>query len=110
MIAHTLQQTATLYTTSRDRYGDQVATASTTIKCRFRWITELDQLGNREELRSDALLWTSPTEAVKEGTILKFEDDFFRVKRVTQARRLIGNKVEFIKCLLEKHTGGLDND
>lgn len=108
MLSHTLEQTASLIVTTTNKYGDQVLTSSSQINCRFRWITEVQRASNREEIRSDALLWTEPDEPIGEGTIIKVDDNYFRVRRVTKARRLRGDQVYFLKCLLDKYTGTVD--
>lgn len=108
MLAHTFEQTASLITTSINKYGDQVLVSTKDIQCRFRWITELQNPGNREELSSDALLWADSDQSIAEGTIIKVDDTYFRVNRVTKARRLRGDQVYFIKCLLDKYAGGID--
>jgi hypothetical protein len=109
MLNHAMEQTAYIIETSYNDDGDQEFVSSDTIACRFRWITELDNLDNREEIRSDALLWIKPDEDVNEGTIIKFDDDYFRVKRVIEARRLRGNQVYFKKCLMDKYAEGIED-
>lgn len=108
MLAHTFEQTASLITTSTNKYGDQVLVSTKDIQCRFRWITELQNPGNREELSSDALLWADADQSIAEGSIIKVDGTYFRVSRVTKARRLRGDQVYFIKCLLDKYAGGID--
>lgn len=110
MLSHTFEQTAQIITTTRNDDGDRLQTASKSIKCRFRWITELDRVSNREEIRSDALLWTDPDQPISEGTIIKADDNYFRVRRVTKARRLRGGKVHFLKYMLEKQSSGAFDD
>lgn len=109
MLDHAMEQTAYVIETTFNDDGDQVMSSSEEIVCRFRWITDLERPTNREEIRSDALLWTKPDENIAEGTIIKFGDDYFRVKRVTEARRLRGNQVFFLKCLLDKYAGGIED-
>jgi hypothetical protein len=107
MLQHAMEQTASLINTTRNDDGDQILSSTQDFKCRFRWITELDGVSNREEMRSDALLWVQPSTDIKEDNIIKFDGDNFRVRKVTQARRLRGNKVYFLKCLLDKYTSGI---
>lgn len=107
MLQHAMEQTASLITTTRNDDGDQILSSTQDFKCRFRWITELDNISNREEMRSDALLWVQPSTDIQEDNIIKFDGDNFRVRKVTQARRLRGNKVYFLKCLLDKYTSGI---
>jgi hypothetical protein len=107
MIGHTLEQSCTILETTQDKYGDEVQQSVKVANCRFRWITELENPSNREEIRSDALLWLSPDEPVSEGSIILFGSDYFRVRRITQARRLRGETVYFLKCLLDKYAKGI---
>ena len=107
MLQHAMEQTASLITTTRNQDGDQILSSTQDFKCRFRWITELDNISNREEMRSDALIWVQPDTDIQEDNIIKFDGDNFRVRKVTQARRLRGNKVYFLKCLLDKYTSGI---
>ena len=108
MLGHALEQSCDILETTRDKYGDEVQQSVKTTNCRFRWITELERPGNREEIRSDAMLWLSPNEPVSEGSVIKFESDYFRVRKVTEARRLRGNTVYFLKCLLDKYAQGIN--
>jgi hypothetical protein len=103
MITHTLEQTCDILDSTRNRYGDISLENSQTVACRFRWITELDKNTNREDISAEALLWLKPDAPVEEGTVIRFGDSNFRIRRVTEARRLRGNKVYFKKCLLDKY-------
>lgn len=109
MLDHAMEQTAYIIDTSYNDDGDQVMTSSGQIVCRFRWITDLERPSNREEIRSDAMLWIKPDEDIEEGTIIKFDDDYFRVRQVVEARRLRGNQIHFLKCLLDKYAGGIED-
>jgi hypothetical protein len=109
MLDHAMEQTAYIIETSYNDDGDQVMSTSEQIVCRFRWITDLERPANREEIRSDAMLWVKSDEDIEEGTIIKFGSDYFRVKRVTEARRLRGNQIYFLKCLLDKYAGGIES-
>lgn len=104
MLAHAMAQEAEIVKTSRNKYGDFIVTSSETITCRFRVITELDLIGNREEMRSDALMWVRPDEDIAENTIVYYDGEYYKVQRVVEARRLRGGTVEFKKCLMEKYT------
>lgn len=106
---HIMEQTCSIIKATQNKYGDQVLDSTEEIKCRFRWITELQHVSNREELQSDALLWTAGDENIDEGTIIKFDGEYFRVMRVTEARRLRGDTVYFKKCLMNKYAGGIED-
>lgn len=109
MLNHAMEQTAYIIDTSYNDDGDQVMNTSKQISCRFRWITNLERPSNREEIRSDAMLWTKPDEDIEEGTIIKFNNNYFRVRRVIEARRLRGDQFFFLKCLLDKYAGGIED-
>lgn len=108
MLSHAFEQSASIVKTTVNKYGDQVLASTKSINCRFRWITELQNPGNREEISSDALLWTSPDQPITEGAIIFVDNTYFRVRKVTKARKLRGGKIEFLKCLLNKYAGGID--
>jgi hypothetical protein len=108
MLNHTFEQTASIITTSYNDDGDQSFVSSLEIKCRFRWITDLERPSNREEVRADAMMWVKPSEIISEGWIIKFKDDFFRVRRVVEARRLRGDIIYFKKVLLDKYAQGIE--
>jgi head-tail adaptor len=108
MLNHAFEQTASIITTSYNDDGDQSFVSSLEIKCRFRWITDLERPANREEVRSDAMLWVKPSEEIAEGWIIKFEDDYFRVRRIIEARRLRGDTIFFKKILLDKYAEGIE--
>lgn len=91
--------------TTRNAAGDLIYGSETELACWFRDITDIsinDQ--NRERTDSDALLWVEPDSGVVKGDIIKFEDVYFRVERLTNARRLppFGTEIQFIKCELLK--------
>lgn len=104
MLEHTFEQTCYLVSTKRNKYGDIDMEGSEAVSCRFRKITELDKMNNREDIRADAWLWVRAGELVEEGGVVRFEDEYYRIKRVLEARRLRGNKVFFKKCLLDKYS------
>ena len=109
-ITHILNNTAYLVTTATNVHGDQVETERESFPCRFREITELNSLNNREDISGyDALLWAEADVALEEGTVLLCEGRYWRVDRLTKARTL-GPDVEFLKCLLEKHNEPEVND
>lgn len=110
MLNHALEQDCYIVSTTYNDDGDLVYTDKEAIKCRFRWITDLDNVTNREEIRSDAMLWVKPSENVSEGTIIKFKDDYFRVSQITEARRLRGDQIYFFKCLLDKYASGIEDN
>jgi hypothetical protein len=109
MLNHAMEQTAYLIETSYNDDGDQEFVSKESIKCRFRWITDMDVLTNREDLRSDAMLWVKSDEDVSEGTIIRVGDDYFRIRRIVEARRLRGSTIYFKKCLLDKYAGGIED-
>jgi len=95
--------TAYKVTTTRNAYGDYFSSEETAVKCHFRYITEQVTSSNNEQIQSDAMAWFEPDSGVDRGTILKFEDEYFRVERVTKARKLRDPNVQFIKTELIKY-------
>ena len=98
-----MEQTCELLETSLNQFGGQAVESAKSIKCRFRFITELDRTQNREGIRSDALLWISPKENIIQGTLVRYNNEVFRVDQIIEARRLRGETIYFKKCLLNKY-------
>ena len=89
--------------TTRNAYGDYIASGETPYRCHFRYITEQVTSTNTETIQSDAMAWFDPTADIDRGDIIKFEGEHFRVERVTKARRLRETDVQFIKVELLKY-------
>jgi len=104
MLAHAMTQDGKLVVTERDKHGDQDIVSETAIKLRFRYITELDRNTNRESLNSEALIWLAPDLDVAEGSVIFAENTYWRVQKLIKARRMSGNRVEFLKALVNKHS------
>lgn len=105
IISHILNQDGKIVTTTKDKHGDQVKTSEASVKCKFRYITQVDKNVSREGLdSSDAIIWFEPTENVIEGSIIKVDDSYWRVDKLVKARRLSGNTVEFLKAFVKKHS------
>jgi hypothetical protein len=109
MLNHALEQTCSLIETTYNDDGDLIYSNSEEIACRFRWITDLDVLNNRESIRSDAMLWVKAGENIVEGSVIKFNDEYFRVRQLIEARRLRGEQIYFKKCLLDKQASGIED-
>jgi predicted nuclease of restriction endonuclease-like RecB superfamily len=94
--------TAYKATTTRNAYGDYVSTGETALACHFREITnvltELDEV-----IQSDAMAWFEPDSGVEKLDILKIYGTYYRVEKVTKARRLRNPNVLFIKTELLKY-------
>lgn len=95
--------TAYKVTSSRNAYGDYIASGETSLKCHFRVINGLVAGDNNEEIQSDAMAWFEPDSGVVKGDIIKFEGTHYRVERLTEARRLRNPAILFIKCELLKY-------
>jgi hypothetical protein len=105
VISHALTQTCTIIETSLNRFGDYVEQDGAQYRCRFRDITDISELPNNETTGSQAILWLDANAPVQRGTIVKIENEYFRIDRITKARKLTSSNVEFIKCLVEYHGG-----
>lgn len=108
ILSHALEQDAKLVTATINEYGDQVPSEETTIKCRFRYITQLDKNVNSENVDAgnDAIIWFEPDADVVEGTIVKVDGVYWRIDRLIKARRLVGNTVHFLKAFVNRHQLG----
>lgn len=100
LITHILNQSCGIMTTLLNKYGEQECQSSNNIKCRFREITGIEKMTNREEFSCDAILWVEPNQLITDGQIISIYGKFYRVNKIVVARRLVGNAV-FNKCLLD---------
>lgn len=98
-----LNYTAYKITMTRGDYGDFIGTSETALPCHFRDITDVQYVGNSDQFQSDAMAWFKPDSGIVKDDILKIDGEHWRVERVTEARNLLQNKVEFIKTELSKY-------
>lgn len=104
IISHTLAQTAQIITTTTNFDGDQIQTATESILCRFRYVTEIDRTNNAESIDSaDAIIWFEPTANISEGSIVLVDGHYWRVDSLVKARRLVGSTVMFLKAFVKRH-------
>lgn len=94
--------TAYKVTTTRNAYGDYVASGTTTLRCHFRYITAL-QIQNNEVVQSDAMAWFEADSGIVKGDIVTIDDEHFKVEKVIHARRLRSTAVQFIKTELVRY-------
>lgn len=105
LLTHILQQDAQIITTSQDGYADQVPESGESVKCRFRYITELDKQSHMEGIdANDAIIWFEPTANIQEGTIVYVESTYWRIDRLIKARKMSGSTVQFLKAFVNKHS------
>jgi len=95
--------TAYKLTTTRNKYGDYVSSDETELNCHFREITELQHNELADGVQSDAMAWFEPDSGIERGDVIKFESVYYKVERLTQARRLRSTAVQFIKVSLMKY-------
>jgi len=90
-------------TTTRNAYGDFIASGEVALACHFREITQVAERSGNTQFDSDAMAWLEPDSGVVKQDILKFENTFYQVERITKARRLHNPTVQFIKVELVKY-------
>lgn len=95
--------TAYKVTLTRNGYGDLTGTVLTAMPCHFRYITEQVTGSPNEVVNSDAMAWFEPDSGIDRKDIIKFDGEYFRVERVTKARRLRDPSVQFLKVELLKY-------
>ena len=104
LLTSILQQDAIIITVATNKYGDQVPSTGESVKCRFRYITEVDKNMHMEGIETnDAIIWFEPTANIREGSIVSVDGAYWRIDRLIKARRLVGNQVEFLKSFVKKH-------
>lgn len=106
MLERAFVQKLVRITTQRNSAGDIVRTgaADQVLYGRFREVSRLTKMNNREEIRSEAQAWFPPTTVINRGDILFTEDgEYYEVAKLAYARKLGSDTVEFLKISLEKH-------
>ena len=104
-----MRHTSYKVTTTRNAYGDYVASGETALACHFRYITiqaggaSSRGVRGNESVDADAMAWFEPDSGIEREDIIKFEGEHFRVEKVTKARRLRDPSVQFIKVELLKY-------
>lgn len=88
--------------TIRNAYGDIIIDYTqevVAIGCRFRVITNMQRSNNREELHSEqAMVWFAPNTDIAQNDIIFYEDQYWQITKINEARRLGSTRVEFLKC------------
>lgn len=79
-------------------YGDKTATTSTQLPCHFRNITDQVTTTSNEYINADAMAWFEPDANIVKGDVVMIDDEHWRVERLTKARKLHDNVVQFLKC------------
>lgn len=95
--------TAYKVTTTRNEYGDFIASSSVAIPCHFRNITTQVTSDSNQQIHSDAQAWFNPDSGIVKEDIIQIDGDHFRVERLVKARRLRNPSVLFIKVDLLKY-------
>ena len=104
ILTHALKQAGKLVQATINIYGDQISGGETNVMCRFRNITELDKGSNIEGIdTADAIVWFEPDVSIEEGSIIKVDDEYWRIERLIKARRIASSDILFYKALVKKH-------
>lgn len=95
-----LKESCTQYTVTRNRYGDIKLTLVGSILCLYRNIEQLNRGVNyREEANIQGIFWFDSSATVKEGDIVGYNGQLFRVENLVTAKELLtSNSVHFLKC------------
>lgn len=96
-------QTAHKVTTTRNAYGDYVASGSVALPCKFRYITDIQTTTANETVNADAMAWFESDSGVEKNDIFQIDGEHWRVERLIKARRLRSNAVQFIKVELLRY-------
>lgn len=101
MLEQYYNQYINIVPTVRNAYGDIIIDYSQeiiSIGCRFRVITNIQRSNNREELHSEqAMIWLPPNAPVVQNTIIYYENQYWQITKLNEARRLGSTTVEFLK-------------
>lgn len=96
-----MTNTATLWTSTRNAYGDYVQSSSTAVVCWFREIDGLERKKHGEEYMSDAMIWFPYDTTVTEGQFVSCEGTLYQVEKINRARSPYRSGIQFIKCDLK---------
>lgn len=108
MLTNYLLQSCDIVTVLRNRYGDKVDSGREKVACRWRWWEYIYREAHAEvaardnRSNSDALVWFNADASVERGTILLFDNEYFEVVALVQARKLRSADVQFIKCVVKR--------
>lgn len=102
LLTHILNQEATILTTTTDQYGDQVQSDSTSVMCRFRYITGVEKNLNSEAMLSEAMVWFDPSVTITEANIIYADGKYWRIDKLIKARRF-AEGIVFIKAFVTRH-------
>ena len=88
---------------TRNAYGDFITNTESYVKCHFREINNQITDTNAEVVNSDAMAWFEPDSGIERNSILHIEGEYYRVERITKARKLHNPTVQFLKCELLRY-------
>lgn len=102
MLEEYLLQTCQKIVVTRNTSSDRVIENVTDISCRWRDITSIRRNSHSETNDTDAMVWFAPTSdadrQIARGDILLFNEVYYQVERITQAKTLDSDDPQFIKC------------
>lgn len=103
-IDHLLVETVTPYGGAKNEYGDKQYSAGTAEAALYRPISTLDQIGNRNEVAIDGILWLAADSTAEKGDIYYHADEgFLKLTRKLVAKtRVTNNRTKFLKFEVEK--------
>ncbi len=93
--------TAILWTSTRNRYGDYVQGSSASVSCWFRQIDVLQRSSHAEERDADAMVWFPTGTTVSKGQLITCQGNLYQIERINEARTPYRSGVQFIKCDLK---------
>lgn len=95
-----LKESCTQYTVTRNRYGDLVLTTVGSLLCLYRNLQQLNRGVNyREEIQIQGQFWFDGSATVKEGDVIGYNGQLFRVENLVTAKTLLTqNTVNFLKA------------
>lgn len=98
---------ATRLETSFNEWGDVVNDGTgTSYMCRFREIDSIeDNTGNKDVYATDALVHFPASAILYVGDVFVIHDKNYRVRQITDARRLGETAIQFRKANLERIWG-----
>ena len=94
-----LKETATQYTTGRNRYGDFILTELGTLNCLYRDVSKLGYAERMELQNIQGIFWFENTATVHKDDIIGYDNQLYRIEGITKAKDLLlYDQIAFYKC------------
>lgn len=102
MLEEYLVQSCQIITPTINEFGGYDTNSSVTESCRFREIPTVRTGSYAQISDADSMLWLGASSSVTEDKLILFDSKYYRIEKLTKARRLGETSIQFIKCELTR--------